>query len=50
MLEDNFKEYEYNTPSWKALRDIQDLKDRKIFVQNPGGGSSTSYRLPGCFQ
>lgn len=28
-----------------ALRDIQDLKNRKIFVQNPGGGRSTSYRL-----
>lgn len=28
-----------------ALRDIQVLKDRGIFVQNPGGGRSTSYRL-----
>lgn len=29
-----------------ALRDIQELKARAIFVQNPGGGRSTSYRLP----
>lgn len=29
-----------------ALRDIQDLKERGIFIQNPGGGRSTSYRLP----
>lgn len=29
-----------------ALRDIQDLKEHGIFVQNPGGGRSTSYRLP----
>lgn len=29
-----------------ALRDIQDLKARGVFVQNPGGGRSTSYRLP----
>lgn len=29
-----------------ALRDIQDLKSRKIFIQNPGGGRSTSYHLP----
>lgn len=28
-----------------ALRDIQDLKNRKIIIQNPGGGRSTSYRL-----
>lgn len=28
-----------------ALRDIQDLKSRGIFIQNPGGGRSTSYRL-----
>lgn len=28
-----------------ALRDIQDLVQRGIFVQNPGGGRSTSYRL-----
>lgn len=29
-----------------ALRDIQDLKEGGIFIQNPGGGRSTSYRLP----
>jgi hypothetical protein len=29
----------------KALRDIQDLKLRGIFIQNPGAGRSTSYRL-----
>ncbi len=28
-----------------ALRDIRDLVDRGIFIQNPGGGRSTSYRL-----
>ncbi|WP_419783649.1 hypothetical protein [Maridesulfovibrio sp.] len=28
-----------------ALRDIKDLKERGILVQNPGGGRSTSYRL-----
>lgn len=28
-----------------ALRDIQQLVERGIFVQNPGGGRSTSYRL-----
>ncbi len=29
-----------------ALRDIQELKARGIFIQNSGGGRSTSYRLP----
>ena len=29
-----------------ALRDIQGLKERGIFIQNSGGGRSTSYRLP----
>jgi len=29
-----------------ALRDIQELKARDIFIQNEGGGRSTSYRLP----
>jgi Fic family protein len=29
-----------------ALRDIQELKVRGIYIQNPGGGRSTSYRLP----
>lgn len=28
-----------------ALRDIQELKARGIFIQNPSGGRSTSYRL-----
>lgn len=28
-----------------ALRDIQELVARKILIQNPGGGRSTSYRL-----
>lgn len=28
-----------------ALRDIQDLKERGVFLQNLGGGRSTSYRL-----
>lgn len=28
-----------------ALRDIQDLKKKNIFIQNPGGGRKTSYRL-----
>lgn len=29
-----------------ALRDIQELKARGIFIQNESGGRSTSYRLP----
>ncbi len=29
-----------------ALRDIQELKAQGIFIRNPGGGRSTSYRLP----
>lgn len=28
-----------------ALRDIRDLVGRRILIQNPGGGRSTSYRL-----
>ncbi|KAA3614219.1 MAG: Fic family protein [Planctomycetota bacterium] len=28
-----------------ALRDIRDLLERRILIQNPGGGRSTSYRL-----
>ena len=28
-----------------ALRDIQELLDRRILLQNPAGGRSTSYRL-----
>jgi len=53
MLEDDFEGH-MNTSKYArmancspdtALRDIQDLKERGIFVQNPGGGRSTSYRL-----
>ena len=53
MLEDDFKG-NMNTSKYAklakcspdtALRDIQDLKLRGIFIQNPGGGRSTSYRL-----
>ena len=54
MLEDDFAGF-MNTSKYAklarcsndtALRDIQDLKERGIFVQNPSGGRSTSYRLP----
>ncbi len=54
MLEDDFKGH-MNTSKYAklakcstdtALRDIQILKSRGIFIQNPGGGRSTSYRLP----
>ena len=54
MLEDDFEGY-INTSKYAklakcsndtALRDIQELKERSIFIQNPGGGRSTSYRLP----
>ncbi len=53
MLEDNFKGH-MNTSKYAklakcsndtALRDIQDLKEKTIFIKNPGGGRSTSYRL-----
>lgn len=53
MLEDDFIGY-MNTAKYAklakcssdtALRDIQELKSRGIFIQNPGGGRSTSYRL-----
>lgn len=53
MLEDDFKGY-INTSKYAklakcsadtALRDIQDLKSRGLFIQNPGGGRSTSYHL-----
>ncbi len=55
MLEDGFEGY-MNTSKYArlakcsndtALRDIQDMKERGIFIRNPGGGRSTSYRLPG---
>lgn len=54
MLEDNFKGY-MNTSMYAklakcsndtALRDILSLKEQDIFLQNPSGGRSTSYRLP----
>ena len=54
MLDDDFKGY-INTSKYAklskcsndtALRDIQNLKGREIFLQNPGSGRSTSYRLP----
>lgn len=54
MLEDGFKGH-MNTSKYArmakcstdtALRDIQELKAHDIFIQNPGRGRSTSYRLP----
>ncbi len=54
MLEDDFVGY-INTSKYAkltkcsndtALRDIQALKTRGIFIQNAGGGRSISYRLP----
>ena len=54
MLEDDFEGH-MNTSKYArlsksstdtALRDIQDLKAKGIFIQNPGSGRSTSYRLP----
>lgn len=53
MLEDDFVGF-MNTSKYAklakcsgdtALRDIQTLKGQGIFIQNPGGGRSTSYRL-----
>ncbi len=53
MLEDDFKGH-MNTSKYAklakcsndtALRDIQDLKGRGIFIQNAGSGRSTSYHL-----
>jgi Fic family protein len=58
MLENDFKGH-INTSKYAkltkcsndtALRDIQDLKERGFFIQNPGGGRSTSYRLVSCDQ
>ncbi len=55
MLEDGFKGF-MNTSKYAklakcsndtALRDIQDLVARGIFLQNEGGGRSTSYALAG---
>ena len=57
MFEDDFKGH-MNTSKYArlakcsndtALRDIQDLKERGIFIQNPGGGRSTSYRMKPSF-
>ena len=54
MLEDDFEGF-MNTSKYAklakcsndtALRDIQELKERGVFIQNPGRGRSTSYRLP----
>ena len=54
MLEDDFKGH-MNTSKYAklaesstdtALRDIRDLRSRGVFIQNPGGGRNTSYRLP----
>lgn len=53
MLEEDFEGF-MNTSKYAkltkcspdtALRDIQELKDREILIQNPSGGRSTSYRL-----
>ena len=54
MLEDDFEGHMHTSKYAKlakcstdtALRDIQDLKALEIFIQNPGRGRSTSYRLP----
>jgi Fic family protein len=53
MLEDDFEGH-INTSKYSklakcsndtALRDIQELQQRRIFIRNLGGGRSTSYRL-----
>ena len=53
MLEEDFQGH-MNTSKYAklakcsngtALRDIQSLKEYGVFVRNPGGGRSTSYRL-----
>lgn len=58
MLEDNFEGH-MNTSKYAsiakcskdtALRDIQDLKGKGIFQQNPGAGRSTSYCLQKQFE
>ena len=54
MLEDSFEGFMKTSKYARlakcsndtALRDIQELKERGIFIQNSGGGRSTSYRLP----
>ena len=54
VLEDDFEGY-INTSKYAnmakcsndtALRDIKELKERGVFIQNFSGGRSTSYRLP----
>jgi Fic family protein len=54
MLDDDFRGY-MNTSKYAklakcsndtALRDMLELKDREVLIQNPEGGRSTSYRLP----
>lgn len=54
MLEDDFTGH-MNTSKYAklakcsndtALRDIQELSAKGIFIKNPGSGRSTSYRLP----
>lgn len=58
MLEQDFVGY-MNTSKYAklakcsndtALRDIQELKIRGIFIQNESGGRSTSYRLPNVIE
>ena len=54
MLDDDFEGHMHTSKYARlakcstdsALRDIQDLRARGIFIRNPGGGRSTSYRLP----
>ena len=54
MLEDEFEGHMHTSKYAKlakcstdtALRDIQGLQARGVFIRNPGGGRSTSYRLP----
>lgn len=54
MFDDQFKGF-INTSKYAklakcsrdtALRDLRQLRDRGLLIQNPGGGRSTSYRLP----
>ncbi len=54
MLEDDFEGF-MKSSKWAritgvsrdtAIRDIQELVDEGILVRNPGGGRSTSYRIP----
>ena len=53
MLKDDFEGHMHTSKYAKlakcsndtALRDIQNLKERGIFIKTPGGGRSNSYRL-----